>query len=79
MSNSLPTTTDAEAESDGGLIFITSATTPAEFRSKKNMNIVRKQAMSFHLNSDDKSQKVQRVDQGSAASSQTREVHVDPS
>jgi hypothetical protein len=54
MSNSLPTTTDAEAESDGGLIFITSATTPAEFRSKKNMNIVRKQAMSFHLNSDDR-------------------------
>jgi hypothetical protein len=54
MSNSLPTTTNAEAESDGGLIFITSATTPAEFRSKKNMNIVRKQAMSFHLNSDDR-------------------------
>jgi hypothetical protein len=75
MSNSLPTTTDAEAESDGGLIFITSATTPAEFRSKKNMNIVRKQAMSFHLNSDDR--KTSKKPKSSAGRSRISSVESD--
>jgi hypothetical protein len=75
MSNSLPTTTNAEAESDGGLIFITSATTPAEFRSKKNMNIVRKQAMSFHLNSDDR--KTSKKPKSSAGRSRISSVESD--
>jgi hypothetical protein len=75
MSNNLPTTTNAEAESDGGLIFITSATTPAEFRSKKNMNIVRKQAMSFHLNSDDR--KTSKKPKSSAGRSRISSVESD--
>jgi hypothetical protein len=67
-------TTNAETESDGGLIFITGGT-PAEFRSKKNMTTVRKKAMSSFLKSEDR--KTSQKSKSSAGGSTLNSVDAD--
>ncbi|KAH3918475.1 hypothetical protein HBH56_037160 [Parastagonospora nodorum] len=54
-SSKLPSVTASEEpQDDGGLIFITGAS-PADFKTKTNMNIVRKKAMDSFLKGDGKS------------------------